>query len=97
MNMQIRFLLGSVETGKTKVTCQVGYHAPYPLLGAIIDRIYLQKEAERLAHLAIGGIKKMAEQDRVQSVDAEFEKRKADHPGYGTEPTKAVAVAGSGE
>ncbi len=96
MNMQIRFRFETVETGKTKVTCWVGYHAPYSLLGAVIDRFYLRKEAVRLANLAIKGMQRIAEQHRVQPVDLEFEKRKADHPGYGigTLETRTSARAG---
>jgi uncharacterized membrane protein len=85
MNMQLRFRFEAVGSDKTKVTCWVGYHAPYPLLGAVIDRFYLRKEATRLAHLAIAGMKRVAKQRLVRPVEAEFEKRKADHPGYGME------------
>lgn len=82
MKMEIGFRFEPVERGRTKVTCRVGYHAPYPILGAVIDRIYLRKEAVRLADLAVAGMKRAAEQHRVQAVEVELEKRKADHPGY---------------
>ncbi len=84
MNMQLRFRFETAEPGETKVTCWVGYRAPYPLLGPIMDRFYLRKEALRLAHLAIEGLKRAADQRRVRSVEEEVEKRRADHPGYGT-------------
>lgn len=89
MNMQLRFRFETVDGGKTRVTCCVGYHAPYPLLGAVLDRIYLRKEAVRLSRLAIEGMKRMAEQHRVRPVEAELEKRKADHPGYRTPSSSA--------
>ena len=97
MNMQLRFRFEDAEAGKTKVTCWVGYHAPYPFLGAVIDRIYLRKEAVRLANLAIGGIKRMAEQHRVRPVEVELEKRKADHPGYGEGSANTKATSRAGE
>ncbi len=83
MNMRIRFRFESVDTVKTRVTCEVGYHAPYPLVGALIDRLYLRKEALRMANLAIAGMKRVAEQGRIRPPGVEWEKRKADHPGYG--------------
>ena len=96
MNMQIRFRFETAEAGRTKVICRVGYHAPYPLVGAAIDRIYLRKEALRLANLAIVGMKRVAEQHRVQPLEVEFEKRKADHPGYGAVSGKTTAPAPAG-
>ncbi len=85
MHMRIRFRFETVDAAKTRVTCEVGYHAPYPLVGALIDRFYLRKEALRLANLAVAGIKRVAEQGRIRPLEAELEKRKADHPGYGTQ------------
>lgn len=90
MKMQIQFRFNAAETGKTKVTCVVGYRAPYPVLGVVIDRILLRKEAVRLANLAVQGMQRMAALHRVRPVAEEFEKRKADHPGYRTEPAKTV-------
>ena len=95
MNMQLRFRFEEVEPAKTRVTCGVGYHAPYPLLGAMIDRFYLRAEAVRLANVAIEGMKRVAEQRRVRSVDVEFEKRKVDHPGYGTGSLESLGSSGS--
>ncbi len=97
MNMQIRFRFETVEPGRTKVTCRVGYHAHYPLLGAIIDRLYLRKEAVRLADLAIEGIQRMAGQGRVRPIKRELEKRRADHPGYGMESSKPAGAVGAEE
>ncbi len=97
MNMQIRFRFETVETEKTRVTCSVGYHAAYPLLGAVIDRVLLRKEAVRLANLAIAGLKRVAEQHRVKPVEAELEKRKGDHPGYGLEPAAPIVAARAAE
>ncbi len=96
MNMQIRFRFEDVAADKTRVTCSVGYHAPYPLLGALIDRLMMRKDALRLAHLAIQGIQAVAEKGRVQPVEVESEKRRLDHPGYGVEPAAAVTPPPAG-
>ena len=93
MNMEIRVRFEAVGSSQTKVTCRVGYHAPYPLLGALIDRFYLRKEAVRMAHLAIDGMRKAVEDGRVQALEVEFENRKADHPGYGTGPLETTPFA----
>ncbi len=93
MNMRIEFRFESVTAGKTMVTCSVGYHAPYPVLGHIIDRFYLQKEAARLANLAVDGMRRKADDRRVQSIEAESEKRRTDHPGYQPLPALTVATA----
>ncbi len=96
MGMQIRLRFETVKPGQTKVTCRVGYHVPYPLVGAIIDRFYVRKEATRLARLAIEGIQQAAREHRVPPVEAEFRNRKADHPGYGAssrDPSHASATS----
>lgn len=92
MNMQLRFRFEAVGADETKVTCRVGYHAPYPVLGSIIDRFYLRKEALRLAQLAIEGMKRVAEQGRVLPLDLELENRKEDHPGYLTESSETPSA-----
>jgi uncharacterized membrane protein len=97
MNMQLRFRFEAVGADKTKVTCSIGYQALYPLLGALIDRFYLRKEAMRLAHLAIEGVKRAVEERRVQPVDVAFEKRRTDHPGYGARPLETTPLAPAGE
>ena len=96
MNMRIRMRFEAIEPTRTRVTCSVGYHAPYLLLGVLIDRFYLKKEATRMTQLAIGGIQRRAQQHRVRTVEEAFEKRKADHPGYGMESavTATVTLAG---
>ncbi len=96
MHMAIRFRFETVAPGKTRVTCGVGYHAPYPLLGALVDRFYIRKEAVRLAHLAIEGMQRAAEQHRVRPIEAEREERMADHPGYGMESAKTTTAARAG-
>ncbi len=93
MNMRIQFRFETVGAGKTRVTCSVGYHAPFPGLGLLIDSLYLRKEAARLANLAIEGIRRKANQHRVRSVEVELEKRRADHPGYQTVPAITIASA----
>ena len=96
MHMEIRFRFETIGPHKTKVTCSVGYRAPYPLLGPVIDRLYLRKEAARLAQLAIEGIERMAVQHRVPPVEEELQKRKLDHPGYGRESTQMIGASHDG-
>ncbi len=93
MHMQIRFRFEDLDGHRTKVTCSVGYHAPYPVFGALMDRFMLRKEAQRLASLAIEGLQGVAEKGRVRPVEIEFEKRKLDHPGYGVDPAATVTSA----
>ncbi len=82
MNMELELRFEAAGHGKTKVTCAVGYRVPYPLIGSLIDRFYLRHEAQRLANEAIEGMKKTADQHKVPPFELQFEKRKADHPGY---------------
>ncbi len=96
MNMEVRFRFETVAPGRTRVTCRVGYHAPYPLLGSLIDRFYIQKEAARLAHLAIEGMQRVADQHRVRPLEAERVKRMADHPGYEVQSAEPATAARAG-
>ncbi len=93
MNMRVELRFETAEHGRTKVTCSLRYHAPYPLLGALIDRFYLRKEGLRLANLALDGIRRVAEQHQVPSIGAQLEKRRTDHPGYQTGPGATMTPA----
>ncbi len=97
MNLGLRLRFEAVDAGRTRVTCGISYHAPYPLLGAIIDRFYLRREAVRLANLAVRGLQRVGQKHRVRSIEAEFEERKRDHPGYAMESPQTAAVAHPGE
>jgi uncharacterized membrane protein len=68
--------------GRTKVTCVVEYQTRYPVIGTILDILYLRAKAQAHARNAIEGMKKAADQHRVPPLDSQFEKRKLDHPGY---------------
>ena len=96
MNMHLEMRFETVDARRTKVTCRVGYHAAYPLVGAAIDRFVLRKEAARMAQLAIEGLQKVASQQRVPAVDRQFEKRKADLPGYEVALRKRTTLARAG-
>ncbi len=97
MNMQIRLRFEAVGADQTRVTCTVGYRAPYPFVGTLIDWLYLRKEALRLANLAVRGMRQVAGQHRVQPIEVERENRRADHPGYGTGSAETIAAVHAGE
>lgn len=81
-NMQLEVRFESLGIRRTKATGIFGFHAPYPLIGPLIDRFYVRKEAQRLINSAIDGIKNAVDQNKIPSVNLQFENRKADHPGY---------------
>ncbi|HKW05758.1 MAG TPA: hypothetical protein VJN71_10700 [Nitrososphaerales archaeon] len=82
MNMHLAFRFGSNGPGETRVTAVMGFRAPYPLIGPIIDRFLLRKEAKRMVKLGLEGLNAVAEQHRIHPIDLQFEKRKNDFPGY---------------
>lgn len=82
MNMYMKLLFEDAGAGGTKVTGLVGFRAPYPIIGPLIDRFYLRNEAQRLVNVAIGGLKCLAAEHKIPSVASQLEKRKVDHPGY---------------
>ena len=81
-NMQLKISFEWLDIERTKVTGIFGFRAPYPLVGPLIDRLYVRREAQQLLNSAINGLKSAVDQHKIPSVDAQFEKRKADHPGY---------------
>ena len=80
--MQLELRFEAIGPSKTRVTCIFGYRVPYPLIGLLFDRLYLQREAQRLVNAAIEGMKRVAIQHEVPPVDLQLEKRKIDHLGY---------------
>ncbi|HZW57488.1 MAG TPA: hypothetical protein VFF30_14465 [Nitrososphaerales archaeon] len=82
MNMHLKLRFETVGEGMTKAMCVMGFRTPYPLIGPFIDRFYLRKEAQRLVNIAVEGLKQVADQHMVPPVELQFERRKADHPGY---------------
>ncbi|HEV2139172.1 MAG TPA: hypothetical protein VGR53_10050 [Nitrososphaerales archaeon] len=81
MKMQNEMRFEKLGPGKTRVRFVVEYHAPYPIVGIILDRLYLRSKAQVHARNAIEGMKS-AQQRKVPSLLMQFEKRKSDHPGY---------------
>lgn len=81
-NMELKIRFESVGSGRTKVTGIFGFRTPYPLVGPLIDRLYVRKEAQQLLNSAINGVKSIADQHEIPPVDRQFEMRKADHSGY---------------
>jgi len=80
MQMEMRF--EPVTPAWTKVTSSIDYRVPYPLAGWIIDRLYMRRQARKMATDAVEGIKKAAIEGRVPTLQQQLEKRKGDHPGY---------------
>jgi hypothetical protein len=68
--------------GMSKITAVMGFRTPYPLIGSLIDRFYVPKEAQKLVNSALEGVKKYADQHRIPLERLQFEKRKIDHLGY---------------
>jgi uncharacterized membrane protein len=82
MRMQNEMQFERLGPGRTKVTCIVEYQTRYPVIGPILDRLYLRAKARVHAQNAIEGMKKAADQHRVPSLRLQLEERKLDHPGY---------------
>ena len=82
MNMYMKFRFEDAGVGRTKVTGSMGFQSPYPVIGLLIDRFYLRKEAQRLVNSGIEGLKRLAAERKIPLMASQFEKRKTDHPGY---------------
>ena len=82
MRMQMEMRFESMGTDRTKVTSRIDYRVPYPLAGWLIDRLYMRRQARKMATDAIEGIKKAAIEGRIPTLQVQLEKRKVDHPGY---------------
>jgi hypothetical protein len=85
MNMQISMRLETVAdsgANKTRATCIIEYQVPYPIIGRLIDRLYIRREIQGLVNSAIEGIKSVADQRKVPPFGLQFERRQLDHPGY---------------
>jgi len=81
MGMQMEMRFETAGTG-TKVTSRIDYRVPYPLAGWLIDRLYMRRQARKMANAAVEGIKKAAMEGRIPTLQVQLEKRKVDHPGY---------------
>lgn len=82
MNMYLLFQFEENGVGWTRIRGAMGFRAPYPIIGPLIDRFYLRKEAQRMVNMAVDGVKAAVAEHRIPSVISQFEKRKTDHPGY---------------
>lgn len=82
MGMQIKFRYQDAGFDKTRVTCTLEYRVPYPLIGYLMDRIYLRPKSRKFVRNAIEGMKKIADQRQIPAIELQLEKRKLDHPDY---------------
>jgi uncharacterized membrane protein len=82
MSMQMEMRFEPVGMDRTKVTARIDYRVPYPLVGWLIDRLYVSRHARKMATEAVEGIKKTALEGRIPTLQVQLEKRKVDHPGY---------------
>ncbi len=82
MKMSIEMRFEPLGPHTTRVTSKIGYRVPYPLLGWLMDRFFVHREAQRMATNAVQGLKKIAMGGGIPSVQAQLEQRKLDHPGY---------------
>lgn len=82
MNMFLLFQFEDIGVGRTRVRGAMGFHAPYPIIGALMDRFYLRSEAQRMVTDAVEGVKQAAVEHRIPSANSQLEKRKTDHLGY---------------
>jgi uncharacterized membrane protein len=80
MQMEMRFDLAG--PARTKVASTIDYRVPYPLVGWLIDKLYVRRQARKMATDAVEGIKKAAVEGRIPTLQVQLEKRKLDHPGY---------------
>ena len=82
MNMQMEMRFETVGTNRTKVTSTIDYEVPYPVAGWFIDKLYIGRQARKMAADVVEGIKKAAMEGRIPTLQVQLEKRKVDHPGY---------------
>jgi len=87
MSMQNEMRFENLGPGRTRVTCAVEYSVPYPVIGRIIDRLYLRSKAQEHVNNAIDGMKNAAARNEIPPLHSQLEKRKLDHPGYGPAPS----------
>ena len=84
MRMQAEMRLAVVERRRTQVTFAMEYRVPYPILGWLMDRFYVQKEAHKMVQAAVKALRMLAAEGRIPSTPDQLEHRKADYPGSGT-------------
>lgn len=82
MNMQMEMRFETPSTSRTRVTSTIDYRVPYPVAGWVIDRLYMRRQARKMATDAVEGIKKAAMEGRIPTLQQQLEKRKVDHPDY---------------
>lgn len=82
MNMQFNLLFEDAGEGRVRVTGILGFRAALPLIGRIIEFLFVRREAERMLQGAISGLARVAKESRIPSLREQFDRRAADHPGY---------------
>jgi uncharacterized membrane protein len=82
MRMQNEMRFERLGPGEVKVTCTLEYRVPYPLIGRMLDRLYLRSKALQHVNNAIEGMKKAAHQHQIPQLASQLERRRLDHPSY---------------
>jgi len=80
MQSAMRFM--AVEPRRTQVTFAMEYTVPFPILGWLMDRFFVKKEARRMIQAAVEALRRLAEQGGIPRTHDQLERRKADYPGY---------------
>lgn len=86
MNMYLSVRFRDEGVGETRVTVVMGYKIPYPIIGPLMDRFYVQKEAHRLVNIAIEGMQRAAYERRIPPISLQLERRKINRPDYAVPP-----------
>jgi hypothetical protein len=89
MKMQNEMRFQRVGLGKVKVTCSVEYRVRIPVIGTVLDHLYLRSRAQEHVNNAIEGMTRAADRHEVLPLRSHLERRKLDHQGY--QPPKPLS------
>jgi hypothetical protein len=81
LHMQTEMRFGEAGPGKTDVTISIAYRAPYPILGRLLNALFLRREIRRMANGAIDGLKRAAAEGRIQSLASQRAEGQTDNAG----------------
>lgn len=82
MNMYLAVRFRDEGLEGTKVTAVMGYKIPYPIIGPLIDRFYIEREAQKLVNTAIEGMQRASSEHRIPPISLQLVRRKVDRPDY---------------
>jgi len=82
MRMQAEMQLHSIEPRRTRVTFAMEYAMPYSILGWLMDRFYVQRDARKMVQAAVEALRRLGAEGGIPPTPDQLERRKVDYPGY---------------